>query len=128
MMRVRCGDHQQLFAIKSVRLFTCGALLGRRRSSCGLLGAGGWSSSWGIVDCLGDARPDIVEAVLAHVVNVAGLPELPSHLVLVGLLLGRLAAAQADVGQGASDSGLQRHARSYSLSVLWRRFSRTRGG
>lgn len=74
---------------ESARLITCGALGGRRRWL--VLGR------WGVVDCLRDARPDIVEAVLAHVVNVSSLPELPAHLVLVSLLLRRLSAAQADV-------------------------------
>lgn len=114
------------FAIKSIaHLVTCGALLDslwRRRLGGGHRSSRNWRGhNWcgsssrsrsssldgGIVHCLGDARPNVVERVLAHVVNVAGLPELPSHLVLVRLLFGRLSTAQADVRQRSRDSGLK---------------------
>lgn len=114
------------FAIQSIaHLVTCGALLDslrRRRLGGGLRSSRNWGGhNWsgsssrsrsssldgGIVHSLGNARPNVIERVLAHVVNVAGLPELPSHLVLVSLLFGRLSTAQADVRQRSRDSGLK---------------------
>lgn len=53
-----------------------------------------------------NAFPDVIERILTHVVNVAGLPALLAHALLVRRLLVGARLAQRQLGQGARQTAL----------------------